>query len=94
MSTGRHRNARIIHWQREEADIRWTLGVAQLSVSSLSPLLPNDAQKHGRATSERRERASIHDQSLVKNKLRDIQLFFSSLHCTVVCTSDMLVLES
>lgn len=37
VSTGRHRNARIIHWRREEADIRWRLGLVQpLSLSLLS----------------------------------------------------------
>lgn len=36
-STGRHRNARVIHWHREETDIRRTLGVVQL-FASLSPL--------------------------------------------------------
>lgn len=36
----------------------------------LSPPLPNDAQKHGRASSLRRERASIRDQSRVRNKLQ------------------------
>lgn len=72
MSTGGHRNARIIHWQREEADIRRRLVVLQpLSLSLLSSS-PSDAQKHERASSERRGRASIYDQSRVRNELQPV----------------------
>ncbi len=61
---------------------------SSVSPSLSSPLLPNDAQKYGRATSERRERASIHDQSRVKNKLQTVlkthrQIFL--IVCLFVC---------
>lgn len=72
----------------------WYSSLSQSLISSF----PSGAQNHGRATPERRERASIYDQSRVRNKLQPVletySYFFSSKDCIAMHCNEMLTAKT